>query len=223
MLSQSLILVVLTGLTFATPQPQDAGSDTSILDISDDIYTGIYSDMPSLPASIYDILETAIPNDATATMTDGYSCNPTTEAFFGSLPADVQSALVSYNSGLLSWAFAHSSELGEGFPTDILKCGSTTANSKDTATPTGSDTAEATGFVTTVGGVVETGSSSLAGGASVTKSSTITSGASVSGTGTAAGASVTSTRSQAAAPIATGAIVGSFAGIVGALGVMAML
>lgn len=169
-----------------------------------------WSELPSLAQSITDVLNTAAiaVADAEATET-GYACSPTSEAYFKNLPENVKSAVVSYQSAAMSWAMAYSSELGEGFPSHILSCFSTTPTGGGASATGVSGTGPVTG-----GGVVETGS----------LSSTISSATNLLGNVTAVVGSVTSTRSPAgAAPLATGAIKGSLAGIVGAMGVMAML
>ncbi len=159
--------------------------------------------MPTIPASIVSVLATAVPTEE-LTQTDIACIATSTPGWYKSLPADVKSALSSYETAFGSWYSIHSSQLGLSGATDLpapCSAGTTAA----AATKTGTST-----------GATKTGSSS--------DSTAISSSASRASSSTASGTATGATQTPgAAAPRATGAVAASFAAIVGALGVMAVL
>jgi hypothetical protein len=210
MFSKTAILLSLAAATFAEPIPQAAtatsfdlasltsglGSsyptsiDTAGLNSGLDSATsllGLLSGLPTLPASVASVLATAVPTSE-VTKSD-YACElaTATPAWYSSLPADVKSALKSYQTEVESWYSEHSS---------AFAAASITAPA---AVCTGAGAG--TGTKATGSGSGSTGGSS---------------------TGTASG-TAKATGSQGAAPRATGAIVGSVAGVMGVLGLMAAL
>jgi hypothetical protein len=212
MFSKTAILLSLAAATFAEPIPQ-AAATTSSLDLasltsqfassyptsidtaglssgldSETSLLGLLSGLPTLPASVASVLATAVPTSE-VTRSD-YACElvTATPAWYSSLPADVKSALKSYQTEVESWYSEHSS---------AFAAASITAPAA-VCTGAGAGTgAQATGGSGSGSG--STGGSSAA-----------------SGTAKATG-------SQGAAPRATGAIVGSVAGVMGVLGLMAAL
>ncbi|OCL06223.1 hypothetical protein AOQ84DRAFT_365997 [Glonium stellatum] len=124
----------------------------------------VYSDMPTLPASIESIIATAIPASIiTNPAAECSALNGQVPDWYKTLPANVKSALTSYESALLSWDNAHSSlfatesdlasslsELtGTGIATGLTGCGVTSAPSA-AASVTGT-TAKGTGAATATG------------------------------------------------------------------------
>lgn len=181
----------------------------------------IYSDLPTLPASIASFFATA------ATDTSGLDpCATTEPGWLKSLPESVKSAFTSYESALESWYSEHSTDL----PTTSSYTGSLpsyTASSytgliptytgnacssvaQTRATPTKTGTPAATDGATGA----STGASTGSGGETTAApaSSTAAKGSAASGT---------SSHGSAARP--TGAIAAGFAGLVGMVGLMVAL
>lgn len=163
------------------------------------------SGMPTLGSSAESVLLTAIPTGVYT----GQTCQTTTPAWYNNLPADVKSAISSYDSTFASWYAIHSTDFditatlpGNVCAGTIFISGSGVETTVATATTAHSTT---TGAVTATTGKGTT---------------------SATGSGTAASASGTSgfsSSSKAAAPRATGAVGVSFAGVVGVLGLMVAL
>jgi hypothetical protein len=158
MYTKTLLFLSLAGAALAEPLPQaDPTSDdfAALTSGSDAVPTfdsasyssemasltsalNVYSDMPKLPPSIASILATAAP-------TDGSSLDPcaTTEAaWVKNLPGSVKSAISSYDSALLSWYSAHSSELGPSYTGSITagSCNGGAAATGTTAAPGSTNT-----------------------------------------------------------------------------------
>jgi len=220
MFSKTFLLLNLFALTLAEPIPQAAA--TTAFDSSYSFPTGSYSyslpaslesqlseasvlesilsGAPTLPASIESALIAAIPTTVTYATNQIINCQLVTSApeWYATLPANVKSAITSYDSAFLSWYEAHSAEIASvegtisGTSTfTVPSCGATIAT---TAATTGK------GATTTGAGATGTGSSTANGSAG-------------SGTST----------SKGAAPRATGAVALSAAGLAGVLGLMAAL
>ena len=207
MFSKSVLLLGLAALGLTEPIPQAAATDlgsspssfsaalasasaeaTSLTAIESE-----FSGMPTVPPSVLSVLATAIPTGVYT----GQLCDTTTPAWYYSLPADVKSAISSYDSAFASWYAIHSTDFGPdqtaSLPDNIC-AGTVFLTHTGAATmPTGTGT-----LVTatkTGSGTAATGSSGSAGSSS----------------------------SKAAAPRATGAIGASVAGLVGTLGIMIAL
>ncbi|KAH7378540.1 hypothetical protein BKA64DRAFT_648548 [Cadophora sp. MPI-SDFR-AT-0126] len=135
-----------TRLTFDTTSlSPELDAATSII--------GVLSDLPTLPASIYSVLATAVP--ASALTASDYACSLTAAAWYSDLPSNVKSALSSYGEEVSSWASEHSTELGSY--TNVPVCtGAGAAAANTNAASTGSATA-------TGSGAGATGSSGAAG------------------------------------------------------------
>jgi hypothetical protein len=218
MFSKTFLLLNLFALTLAEPIPQAA---TTSFDLSSfsfptasyslpaslesqlsqaSVLESIFSGAPTLPASIESAYVAAIPTTVLYATNQVINCElvTSTPEWFQSLPANVKSAITSYDSAILSWYEAHSAEIASAEGTlsgtstfTVPSCGATIAT---TAATTGK------GATTTGAGATGTGSSTANGSAG-------------SGTST----------SKGAAPRATGAVALSAAGLAGVLGLMAAL
>lgn len=206
-LSQA-ILVTFAAFALGDPIPQAAATTTAITDlgsspseaasVSDALASlsaleSLEAGMPTLASSIESVLLTAIPTNYYT----GQVCETTTPGWYISLPADVKSAISSYDSAFASWYSLHSTafSLTATLPGNV--CAGTIFNTATTghATATSGATATSTGKGTTT----------------------------ATGTGTAASgtsSSSSTSTSKAAAPHATGAVGVSVAGVLGALGLM---
>lgn len=222
MLPKSILLLAAASTAFAAPQDLAAiaASLTSELGIAiptditniNDLTSGLnlptdlggaanslltaLSGLPTLPASIQSVLATAVPiSDLTKTE---LACEPTAASWYNDLPNDVKSALTSYGSALQTWASANIGNIATNtnYNYNIPVC---TGSAAVTKTGTGSTTQTGTG--------------------TTTRATTGAGGAATS----AGGNAVSTTNSPAAAPRATGAIMGTVAGIVGIFGVMVAL
>jgi len=220
MFSKTFLLLNLFALTLAEPIPQ-AAATTSFDFSSYSFPTGSYSlpaslesqlshasvlesilsGAPTLPASIESALVAAIPTTVTYATNQVINCELVTSApeWFQTLPANVKSAITSYDSAIISWYEAHSAEIASAEGTisgtstfTVASCGATISVATTAATGKGATTTNA--------GATGTGSSTANGSAG-------------SGTST----------SKGAAPRATGAIALSAAGLAGVLGLMAAL
>jgi hypothetical protein len=121
------------------------------------------SDMPTLPASVESVLETAIPTSIlTNPAAECSALNGKEPDWYKSLPGDVKSALTSYESALSSWAQDHSSLLNTGTiaATGLTGCGATSAAAA-AATATGT-TAKGTQTSATAAGAQATGTNAAA-------------------------------------------------------------
>ena len=98
--------------------------------------------MPTLPASIESILLTAVPTTAQTDI--GCAIATTTPGWYKSLPANVKSAISSYNLAYESWYSEHSAEFGT--LTQSIPAGCTAAAAQATETGNGN------GGTTTSGG-----------------------------------------------------------------------
>ncbi|PMD18301.1 hypothetical protein NA56DRAFT_648062 [Hyaloscypha hepaticicola] len=209
MFAKALLLSAsLAVLVFSEPIPQAAATTQNLAALESSalasLTTGIpglpsiYSDLPTLPASIESVLATAVPNSVVATEDP---CAFVTDApqWYNSLPANVKSALTSYESAIISWSKEHSAalaSLNSGFTTGTVATGPALV-----CTSTG---APAAGGKTTASGAAEnTGTATGAGAGS---------------TGT-----VGSSSSKGAAPRATGAVAVGLSGVIGVLGLMVAL
>jgi hypothetical protein len=207
MFCKSIIILGLAALVLAEPIPQaaattDQGSSPSALSAAlasesaaAASIESAFSGMPTLPSSVLSVLVTAIPTGVYT----GQQCQTTTPAWYYSLPADVKSAISSYDDAFASWYKIHSTDFGPDqtatLPANI--CAGTVF-----LTQTGAATLPtATGALPTVTGKV-----------------------SATATGKSASASAgSSSSSKAAAPRATGTIGASVAGLVGVFGFMLAL
>lgn len=214
MFTKALLLgASLATLVLSEPIPQAAATtenfaalESSALASLASLTTGlpglpsIYSDLPSLPASIESVLETAVP---TSVLTAEDPCSFVTDApqWYNSLPANVKSALTSYESALISWSIEHSAALAS------LTSGFTT------------------GTVGTAPALVCTNTGAPAAGGKTTSSGAAQNTGTATGAGAGAGStgSVGSSSSKGAAPRATGAVAVGLSGVVGVLGLMVAL
>ena len=207
MFTKALLLSAsLAALVFSEPIPQAAATtenlaalESSALASLVSLTTGIpgvpsiYSDLPTLPASIESVLETAVPTSVLATEDP---CGFVTDApqWYNSLPANVKSALTSYESALVSWSKEHSAalaSLNSGFTTGTVATGTGATGTALVCTSTGAPAAGNTGTAT--------------------------------GAGAGSTGSVGSSSSKGAAPRATGAVAVGLSGVVGVLGLMVAL
>jgi len=102
------------------------------------------SGMPTLPASVESVLETAIPTSIlTNPAAECSALNGKEPDWYKSLPGDVKSALTSYESALSSWAKDHPFSTGTVAATGLTGCGAT-GSAAAAATGTGSTQASAT-------------------------------------------------------------------------------
>ncbi|KAH8679638.1 hypothetical protein BGZ60DRAFT_400359 [Tricladium varicosporioides] len=98
----------------------------------------IMSDIPTLPASVQSVLLTAVPTTISATAV-GCEIATATPAWYKSLPADVKSALTSYESAASSWYSKHSTDLAgvtSGVPA-VVGCSGVTGTKGNAASATG--------------------------------------------------------------------------------------
>ena len=131
MFSKTFLLLNLFALTLAEPIPQ-AAATTSFDFSSYSFPTGSYSlpaslesqlshasvlesilsGAPTLPASIESALVAAIPTTVTYATNQVINCElvTSTPEWFQTLPANVKSAITSYDSAIISWYEAHSAE-----------------------------------------------------------------------------------------------------------------
>jgi len=211
MFTKTLLLGAgLAALAFSEPIPQaaptttfdDSALSSELASLSSaEAFTTIFSDMPSLPLSVESVLETAIP---TTYATADLGCDLVTAMpdWYKSLPADVKSALTSYESAWISWSKEHSAALASltsGYSFTVPPAVCTTGAAVVGTTATAGSTAKNTGTATGAG-------------------------AKGSSTATASGAAAGSSSSKAAAaPKQTGAVMVGFAGVAGVLGLMAAL
>jgi hypothetical protein len=127
--------------------------------------------------------------------------------WYASLPANVKSALTSYEYAFSTWYAAHSTD----FPS---------YTGTDTATLSGGNPfAGCTAVTVAVGSGLSTTVPVNGGGATTTGGSSPKS----TGTGTSAGSAGVSSTSKAGAAAPTGAVAVGFAGLVGMLGLMVAL
>jgi len=214
MFAKTILLgVSLVALVAAEPIPQAAAPtsyDPAALSsqlASLAAFTSIFSDLPTLPASVESVLETAVPSSyLTGTATNiGCALITAIPDWYAHLPADVKSALTSYESAILAWSKEHSAAL---------------ASLEGTATKGGYTGSP---FICTNGGAApaSTGTTTAAGKTTVTTAKGTDAAGSPTSGGSAAGTS--SSKAGAVAPRATGAMAASFAGVVGVLGLMAAL
>jgi len=222
MIAQSLLLLgVLASAAFGEPIPQGAAATTSF-DASSpsfaafpsynsaseaallsqaSVLESIVSDIPTLPASIESVLATAVPiSELTAT---DFACEAVTATpdWYKSLPADVKTALSSYEKEIQSWYSEHSAQLG-----------SFTASITAPVCTGGSGGGVAATTASTKGGATATGASATGSAATGTGS----------GSATAAGTAASS-KSTGAAARPTGAVAAGAAGLVGMLGLIVAL
>lgn len=232
MFTTTILLTLLASLTTAIPNPNpqaaattDLGSSPTSFSIPTDLggaassfsydsaseasllsqesaYLTLFSGIPTLPASVESVLATAVPVSELST----YQCETELPAWYSSLPADVKSALTSYEVAVESWLKVHSSDLAQ-FTSGI------------TGVPT---------VPVCTGGAVQGGSVSKG---STAKSTNAASTPKASGSGSGAGASGSSagaasaSGSKAAAAMAkpTGALAIGAAGVAGVLGLLVAL
>jgi hypothetical protein len=215
MFSKTVLLLNLFALTFAEPIPQAAA--TTSFDLSSysfptasyslpaslesqlsqlSVLESILSGAPTFPASIESAYIAAIPTTVTDATNPVNNCEFATSVpeWFQSLPANVKSAVTSYESAYLSWYDAHSAEI-------VSAEGTLSGTATFTVPSCGATTAATTGKGATTTGAGATGTGSTANGSA--------------GSGTST--------SKGAAPRATGAVALSAAGLAGVLGLMAAL
>jgi hypothetical protein len=211
MLSQNVVFLGLAAIVLADPIPlpapqsaTDLGSFATEAAAALTSQLGLLSDLPTLPASIESILSTAIPASY-FTATDA-ACETTTPGWYKSLPSEVMTALSSYETALASYLSVYSSELG-------LSAGDLSFTS---GYPGLCPTTAAAGATTTaaVNGVTSTGKTTATPTASGTSSGSKSNSTS---------SSTTSTVTAGSAPGPRGAMIVSFAGFAGLLGLMAAL
>jgi len=119
------------------------------------------SGMPTLPASVESVLETAIPTSIlTNPVAECSALNGKEPDWYKSLPGDVKSALTSYESALSSWAKDHTLITGTIAATGLTGCGATGAAAA-AATATGT-TAKGTQASATAAGAQATGTNAAA-------------------------------------------------------------
>ncbi|KAF2403809.1 hypothetical protein EJ06DRAFT_554043 [Trichodelitschia bisporula] len=176
MLSNILVLALAATAAIAEPiqKRQDftmSDLDTASLLSAASALQAITSDMPTLPSSALSVLATAIPQSVLTNADYGCELLTSTPGWFKSLPADVKSALTSYELAAVSWADKHSSELnqftsGLSLPsvctaaTNGAKTGKASAAQTGTGAGTGTQSgAKATG---TVGAAQQSGNGAAA-------------------------------------------------------------
>ncbi|RDL33923.1 uncharacterized protein BP5553_08291 [Venustampulla echinocandica] len=152
MLAKNFVLISgLAALAFADPIPQDFdGSSVDAALASATSLLNLLSDLPTLPASVASVIATAAPSVIQGDMCELATGTP---AWYKTLPADVKSALKSYESAVSSWSKLHSSQLaalpsapgpaactGAAAPTGAA--GATTGAGKGAATGTATGAAE---------------------------------------------------------------------------------
>jgi hypothetical protein len=165
MFSKTVLLLNLFALTLAEPIPQAAA--TTSFDLSSysfptasyslpaslesqlsqlSVLESILSGAPTFPASIESAYIAAIPTTVADATNPVNNCEFATSApeWFQSLPANVKSAVTSYESAYLSWYDAHSAEIVSAEGTlsgtatfTVPSCGATTAATGKGATTTG--------------------------------------------------------------------------------------
>jgi hypothetical protein len=144
MFTKPVLTVLLAAYSLADPIPApQGGSEQSSLDAalaSASSFMNIFSDAPTLPASVASVIATAIPTTIQASAV-GCEIATSTPGWYKSLPADVKSAFSSYQSAAESWYSVHSSQLGDatsGLPPAPCKATGTAAKSgAASATETG--------------------------------------------------------------------------------------
>lgn len=145
----STIFITALAATAALADPVQRRQATSSLDLSAlesqaSVLQGVTSDEPMLPSSVLEVLATAVP---TSVLTDpNFACEAATgtPGWYKSLPADVKSALTSYESAAVSWYKEHSSVLAQftsGLAAGPAACTAATNGAKTAAGATGSGAA----------------------------------------------------------------------------------
>lgn len=178
-------------------------SSESALIAQESAFASIFSGVPTLPASVASVLETAVP-ESVLTASD-YACQlrTATPDWYKDLPADVKSALSSYETAAASWLSAHSAQLAS------LESSITAGQSMPAyQTP-----------VACTGGAVGGSTATATGGGQASAG-----GPSATGTGSSTGSgSAGSTSKSSAGAASTGAVTLGAAGVVGMLGLLAVL
>jgi len=183
--------------------PSEAAAESSLL-ASISSLQALESSMPILAPFAESAIISAIPS----TYLTGTECETTTPGWYYSLPADVKSALSSYDSAFLTWYAAHSTDFG--FTTASLPgnvCGGTVFASGTADASTTKETAPAS----------KGGHATVTSGAPAT---TPAGGSATAGSGTSGPSSSTS---KAAAAQVTGFVGASLVGIAGVFGLMVAL
>ncbi|CZT48736.1 uncharacterized protein RSE6_09481 [Rhynchosporium secalis] len=196
MFAKSLLLASFAVMALADPIPAPQISPEDLSSLLDDATSALdlFSGLPTLPASIQDILATAVP-ESELTKTDLQCIATATPSWYSDLPNNAKSAISSYETAIASWYSENSSNLSLG--TNVpAPCPAPTAGGSSPTT-----TASKKGASTT--------SSSRTG--SVSPSSSVSTGA------------VSTTGSSTAAATRATAMIASIAGLAGILGVMAAL
>ena len=231
-------LLGLAALALADPIPQaavttDVGSSPSEISglasmsnalVSLSSLNSVFAGAPTLDPSAESVLLTAIPTG----IYTGQECQTTTPAWYYSLPADVKSAISSYDIAFASWYAIHSTELNGMTATlpDNICAGTIFISGSGDSTTLATGTASA-GHATATGGATATGSATKgATGTGTAASGTAKATGTATGSETAAtgtSGSASSSSSKAAAPRATGAVGVTLAGVVGVFGLMVAL
>jgi hypothetical protein len=119
--------------------------------------------MPTLPLSVESVLLTAVPTTAQTDI--GCAIATTTPAWYKSLPADVKSAISSYNSAYESWYSKHSAELGPLTESVPAGCTGAAAQATGTGAATGSGSSSGATKTSSGSGSASTGGAPRATGA----------------------------------------------------------
>jgi hypothetical protein len=228
-LGNAILLLTLVALTFAEPLPQAATTESgsaptglgsfltesgsfpsaapSLSDVLNSLSAleSLEAGMPTLNPSVESVLLTAIPSGVYTDL----ECQTTTPGWYLSLPADVKSALSSYELAFASWYSVHSAAI-------------------DLTTSLPGNVCAGTVFISGMGASTAFASASTAhatatGAATATATSAGGQATGTAASGSASSGAVGSSSSKAAAPHATAAIDISFVGVVGVLGLMAAL
>ncbi|PMD40590.1 hypothetical protein L207DRAFT_528917 [Hyaloscypha variabilis F] len=115
----------------------------------------IYSDFPTLPASVESVLATAIPASFIATETDPCALLTDAPQWYASLPASIKSAITSYDSAVVSWEKEHSAALAS--LTSVATSGQASYTAASVPALVCTNTAAAVAGKTTAAGSTATG------------------------------------------------------------------
>jgi hypothetical protein len=172
-------------------------------------YSSLTSGEPTLPASIESAVLSAIPTSIAVSQI-GCEIVGNIPDWYASLPANVKSALTSYEYAFSTWFAAHSTD----FPS---------YTGTDTATLSGGNPFAGCTAVTVAGGSGPVTTVPVNGGGATTTGGSSPKSTGTGGTGTSAGSAGASSTSKAGAAAPTGAVAVGFAGLVGMLGLMVAL
>lgn len=231
MFTKILVILPLVAFTLAEPLPQaaatstDAGQAAMTSDLGSvptynsaalnsqlsqlSAIESILSGAPVLPSSVESAFLAAIPSSVLLNTDTAVACQLAAETpdWYATIPNNIKSALTSYELAYSTWYASNSAALVSAEGTNTAATTAAPAfycSSGNVVQATGSGTGATT---TTSGAGKSTGPGASTG----------------SGSGSGSGTAASATGSKAAAPRATGGVALSLAGVVGVLGVMAVL